>query len=112
VEALLRQLQVEHLVLPALPSLRPMWAASFGYRAVSMAEAAALDPLVITLDTSSARLLKKALRALAPCARATCHIPSRTPLDACAFADPSLTRAWLAGHGLWHRPSARWLHVV
>jgi hypothetical protein len=75
VEALLRQLQVEQLVLPALPSLRPMWAGSFGFRAVSMAEAAALEPLVVTLDASSARLLKKALRASAPCARAACHTP-------------------------------------
>ncbi|KAK9831355.1 hypothetical protein WJX81_004903 [Elliptochloris bilobata] len=60
-QALLRLLKVEHLVLPSLPQLRPMWMQRFGFTPLTIAEAAAVEQHVITLDSTSASLLKKPL---------------------------------------------------
>ena len=62
-QALLRKLKVEHLVLHSLPSLRRMWTQGFGFAALTIAEAAAVEPRVVTLDSASAGLLKKPLLA-------------------------------------------------
>jgi hypothetical protein len=43
VEALLRQMRVRYLVLPAMKQLLPMWTRHFGYQPLTEAEAAALE---------------------------------------------------------------------
>lgn len=67
-QAMLRKLKVEHLVLPSLPSLRRMWTRRFGFTALTIAEAAAVEPHVIMLDSTSAGLLKRPLHAPMTCA--------------------------------------------
>ena len=67
-QAVLRKLKVEHLVLPSVPSLRRMWTQRFGFSALTIAEAAAVEPHIIMLDSTSAGLLKKPLHAPTMCA--------------------------------------------
>ena len=86
-QAVLRKLKVEHLVLPSVPSLRRMWMQRFGFTALTIAEAAAVEPHVIMLDSASAGLLKRPLHAPTMCA----HVPQ--------LVQPGICNAWCA-HGV------------
>ena len=79
VESKLTSLGVRRLVVQSVRSLLPMWLGSLGFMPLTLAEADALDPVLISPDPDSAQLIKKSL------------IPGYVP----SYAKPSdLTRHW------------------
>ncbi|CAL5229685.1 g13054 [Coccomyxa viridis] len=61
VESKLRALGVRRLVVQSVRSLLPMWLGSLGFLPLTLAEADALDPLLVSPDPDSAQLIKKTL---------------------------------------------------
>lgn len=51
-----------------MPKLRRMWISRFGFAPLTIAEATAVEPHIITLDSESASLLKKSMRMPESCA--------------------------------------------
>lgn len=80
-QAVLRKLRVAHLVLPSVPSLRRMWTQRFGFTALTIAEAAAVEPHVIMLDSTSAGLLKKPLHAPTMCVQVAALLAWKCNMD-------------------------------
>ena len=60
-ESKLRALGVRRLVVQSVRSLLPMWLGSLGFMPLTLAEADALDPLLVSPDPDSAQLIKKSL---------------------------------------------------
>lgn len=61
VQSKLRALGVRRLVVQSVRSLLPMWLGSLGFLPLTLAEADALDPLLVSPDPDSAQLIKKTL---------------------------------------------------
>lgn len=61
VESKLKAFGVRRLVVQSVRSLLPMWLGSLGFMPLTLAEADALDPLLVSPDPDSAQLIKKTL---------------------------------------------------
>ena len=61
VEGRLAGLGVRRLVVQSVRSLLPMWLGSLGFMPLTLAEADAVDDLLVSPDPDSAQLVKKSL---------------------------------------------------
>lgn len=61
VESQLATLGVQYMIVPSMRQLLGMWRDKFGFVPLTLAEAEALDDRIVSPDSDSAQLLKKAL---------------------------------------------------
>ncbi|BDA44637.1 hypothetical protein COCOBI_06-1140 [Coccomyxa sp. Obi] len=61
VESRLASVGVQYMIVPSMRQLLGMWRDKFGYVPLTLAEAEALDDRIVSPDSDSAQLLKKAL---------------------------------------------------